>query len=299
MSAIEQASVQFSPANLAAINIALGFLMFAVSLYIEPADLAALRRQPRAVATGLFAQWIYMPLLAVLIVVVFEPHPGIALGLLLVAACPGGNVSNYLTMLARGNVVLGICLTTLSTLAAAIAIPLIFSATASIVPGREQLPALTVNPVEMIGSVLLLIALPLALGGWLKWQRPDWALRIRKPIRTLAGLMLLVLILGGLVSHLSLARVVVGELFIWVFLLNALSTAGGYGLAWLTRLDEPDRRAIALESGIQNSGLGLVLIFNFFDGYAPMALVAAWWGLWHIIAGSVIAGVWSRLPPRS
>ena len=108
MSALDQASIHFSADSLRVLNLALAFLMFAVSLFIEREPLTRLRRQPRSLLGGLASQWLYMPLMTLALVLLLEPPPGLALGMLLVSACPGGNVSNYLSMLARANVVLGI-----------------------------------------------------------------------------------------------------------------------------------------------------------------------------------------------
>lgn len=295
MSALDQASIQFSADSLKVLNAALAFLMFAVSLFIEREQVASLGRNPRALAVGLVAQWLLMPLMTAALVLVFKPHPGVALGLLLVAACPGGNVSNFLSMLARANVVLGISLVTISTLAAAIATPGLFAITARLV--GSAVPNVQVDLNAMLQMVLGIVALPLALGALFKWRYPALALRIRKPIRLTAGLVLLAFVVVGFANNLHLFTQYIGDLFGWVFLLNALALGGGYTLGWLFGLQEADRRAIAIETGIHNSGLGLVLIFNFFDGSGPMALIAAWWGVWHIIAGGALATFWSRIPP--
>lgn len=297
MNALDQASIHFSADSLRLLNLALAFLMFAVSLFIEREQLAQLRRQPRGLAVGLAAQWLYMPLMTVALILLLQPPPGLALGMLLVSACPGGNVSNYLSMLARANVVLGISLVTISTIAAAVATPGLFALTAGAVGAAGSLPALKVDLVGMLWTVLVIVALPLALGSLFKHHAPHLALRIRQPLRIAAGL-LLAFIVVGFAGNYRLFLVHIDALFGWVFLLNALAIVGGYGLGWLFRLSEADRRALAIETGIHNSGLGLVLIFNFFDGSGPMALIAAWWGVWHIVAGGVVAAVWSRFPPR-
>lgn len=299
MTALDQVSIHFSADSLRVLNFALAFLMFAVSLFIEGEQVAALRRNPRGLAVGLLSQWVYMPAMTVLLILLLKPHPGLALGMLLVAACPGGNVSNYLSMLARANVVLGISLVVISTVAAAIATPLLFSVTAQSVLQAIELPALEVDIGGMLLSVLGMVFLPLLLGALFKRFFPALALRIRKPLRIAAGLVLLAFIAGGFVTHYAVFLQHIGSLFGWVFLLNVLAIAGGYTLGALFRLPEADRRALAIETGIHNSGLGLVLIFNFFDGSGPMALIAAWWGVWHIIAGAVVAGVWSRFPPAA
>jgi len=296
MTSLEQASIHFSPDSLRVLNVALAFLMFAVSLFIEREQVDNLRRHPRSLAVGLLSQWVYMPLMTVALILVLKPSPGLALGMLLVSACPGGNVSNYLSMLARANVVLGISLVTISTLAAAVATPGLFALTSQWVLAAGAVPTINVDLLGMLLTVLGIVALPLLLGGLFRYHAPALALRVRKPLRVAAGALLLVFIAGGFASNFRLFLDCIDQLFGWVFLLNALAIGGGYGLGWLFRLPEADRRALAIETGIHNSGLGLVLIFNFFDGSGPMALIAAWWGVWHIIAGGLVAAWWSRRP---
>lgn len=298
MTSLDQVSIHFSPDSLRVLNVALAFLMFAVSLFIEREQVQSLRRHPRSLAVGLFSQWVYMPLMTVALVLLLKPPPGLALGMLLVAVCPGGNVSNYLSMLARANVVLGISLVTISTLAAALATPGLFTLTANWALAAGALPAIQVDLAGMLLTVLGIVALPLLLGALFKHYAPALALRIRKPLRLAAGALLLAFIVGGFASNFRLFLECIDQLFGWVFVLNAFAIGGGYALGWLFRLPEADRRALAIETGIHNSGLGLVLIFNFFDGSGPMALIAAWWGVWHIVAGAIVAGVWSRFPPR-
>jgi BASS family bile acid:Na+ symporter len=295
---LEEVSLHFSPESLRVLNFAVAFLMFAVSLYIENEQVAALRRNPRGLAVGLMSQWLYMPLMAVALILLLKPHPGLALGMLLVAACPGGNVSSYLSMLARANVVLGISLVVISTVAAALATPLLFSFAAKLVASAQALPQLELDLPGMLLQVILIVFLPLAAGSVFKRRFPALALRVRLPLRIAAGLVMLGFIVGAFAAHFDVFLQQIGRIFWWVFLLNALAIAGGYALGFVFRLPEADRRALAIETGIHNSGLGLVLVFNFFDGSGPMALIAAWWGVWHIVAGAIVAGVWSRFPPR-
>jgi len=294
MNPLDQAALTFSPESLMVLNAALAFLMFAVSLYIEPRDFAALRQRPRGLAAGLAMQWLLLPLLSVALIWILRPHPGIALGMLLVAACPGGNASNYLNLLARANVALSISLTTISTVAAAFMTPFLFFVSARIATGNAALPAFDVDLGPMVLSVLGIVAVPLALGQVLKHRAPRLTAAIRKPVRTAAGLVLLGFILGAFANNVSAFRDYAGQVSGLIVLHNALALGSAYLLATLFRLPEPDRRAVTIESGIHNSGLGLFLIFNFFDGNGPMALIAAGWGVWHLVTGGGLALWWSR-----
>lgn len=299
MDGLDQLHLNFSEGSLKALNTALAFLMFSVSLFIEQKQLDDLRRHPRALAVGLVSQWVFMPGVTILLIWLLSPPPALALGMLLVAACPGGNVSNYFSMAAHANVVLAISLVTISTLAAAVVTPSLFAFTVQLALPAQALPGLHVDWTGMLLSVLAVVGAPLIAGRlFLRWA-PVAAQRVRRPLRIAAGLLLLGIIGSGVAGNLGIFRVALGHVFTWVLLLNTLAITGGYALGAIFRLPEADRRALAIETGIHNSGLGLVLIFNFFNGSGPMALLAAWWGVWHMVSGGIVAAVWSRFPPRA
>lgn len=294
---IDPAALNFSPESLTVLNFTLGFLLFAVSLYVERSDFASLRQRPRALAAGLTMQWLLLPLLSVLLILAIKPQPGFALGMLLVAACPGGNASNYLNLLAKANVALSISLTTISTMAAAFMTPFLFFASAHLLDGGQSLPKMQIDFAEMVLQVFLLVAIPLALGQGLKHYAPAFAARIRKPVRQLAGLVLLAFIAGAFLKNRHAFDAHVSDVAWLIVLHNTLALMLGYLGAAAFRLPEADRRAITLESGVHNSGLGLVLILNFFGGSGPMALIAAGWGVWHLVSGGALALFWARNPP--
>lgn len=294
---VEQATLNFGSESVWALNFTLGFLLFAVSLFIEGKDFYSLKERPRALVAGLTMQWLMLPLLSLALIWIIQPHPGLALGMLLVCACPGGNASNFLNLLARANVALSIGLTSISTLASAFMTPFLFFASARFVEGAQDLPALNINFGEMVLQVFLLVAIPLALGQALKHFAPDFTLKIRKSMRTLAGLVLLGLIMGAFLNNLDAFKQHISTV-IWIIVLhNTLCLLVAYAVASAFRLPEADRRAITIESGVHNSGLGLVLIFTFFGGSGPMALIAAGWSVWHLISGGALALWWSKRPP--
>lgn len=293
---LDQATMHFSPESLWVLNAALGFMLFAVSLFIERKDFDSLRERPRSLAAGLAMQWLFLPLLSVGLIWLIRPHPGLALGMLLVAACPGGNASNYLNLLARANVALSLTLTTISTVAAAFMTPLLFFLGAKLSAGGMELPALSLDLWDMVRSVLLLIGVPLTLGQLLKHYAPHLTARIRRPIRVAAGLTLVAFILAAFFNNLAAFRDYVSQVIWLIVLHNALALGAGYLVATVFGAPEADRRAITIESGVHNSGLGLVLIFNFFGGSGPMALIAAGWGVWHLVSAGALALWWARRP---
>ncbi len=294
---IDEAHVQFSAAGLQVLNVALAFVMFAVALGIETEELERLKRTPRALGAGLVSQWVALPILTLGLIFLFRPHPGIALGMLLVAACPGGNMSNYFCQLARANTALSVGLTTIATVGAAFMTPLIFAGAAKFLPDASDQVGVAVDWFDMLKTTLILIALPVAAGAALRHFQKKFANKIQKPAQILAGIVLMAFIVIALIVNREAFGTYVGHVALLVAVHNGLALLTGYGIAWAARLEEPERRTIALETGIQNSGLGLVLIFSFFDGNGPMAVVAAWWGVWHLISGGTLSAIWSRRVP--
>jgi bile acid:Na+ symporter, BASS family len=247
---------------------------------------------------GLLAHHLVFPACTFLLVLLLQPRPSIALGMILVSSCPAGNISNFLTHFARGNTALSVSISTLSTLAAIVMTPAnIAFWGAQYGPAQPILRQVAVNPLEMLVHVLLLLGLPLAAGLYVSRRCPGFTERARKPMKFLSLGFFLLFVVAALGANWTAFVRYVGTVVGVVFLHNACALATGYALAYFGRLPERDRRAVSIECGIQNSGLGLILIFNFFDGLGGMAVVAAWWGIWHIVAGLTLATWWSRHPP--
>lgn len=297
MTDIDLVRLNFNPGTLLLLNAVLGFVMFGVSLELKPEDFRAALRAPRALVIGLVAHHLVFPALTFALVLLIQPRPSIALGMILVSSCPAGNISNFLTQFARGNTALSVSISTLSTLAAIVMTPLnIAFWGAQYAPAQAILRQVAINPLEMLLHVLLLLGLPLAAGLLVSRLWPGFTQRARRPMKIFSLGFFLLFVLAALGANWKYFVAYVGIVVGVVFVHNALALATGYGMAWATRLPEADRRAVSIECGIQNSGLGLILIFNFFDGLGGMAVVAAWWGIWHIVAGLSLATWWSRRP---
>jgi BASS family bile acid:Na+ symporter len=150
----------------------------------------------------------------------------------------------------------------------------------------------------MLLAVFLLLGLPMAAGMWVGWRYPRFVARVHKPVKTFSLLVFGLFVVGALAANWRYFVDYVGFVVFAVFLHNALALSTGYFTAGLAGLPERDRRAVSIEVGIQNSALGLILIFNFFDGLGGMAIVTAWWGVWHIVSGLTLATWWSRRAPQ-
>ena len=299
MADIDLVRLNFDPGTLLLLNVVLGLVMFGVSLELKASDFKEALRTPRALAIGLAGHHLVFPAFTYLLVLALEPRPSIALGMILVSSCPAGNISNFLTHFARGNTALSVSISTLSTLSAIVMTPFNIAFWGGMyAPAQTILRQVAVNPVEMFVHVLLLLGLPLAAGLYVSRRWPRFTERARKPMKIFSLVFFLLFVLAALGANWQYFVLYVGMVVGVVFVHNASALTTGYLLAWLVRLPERDRRAVAIECGIQNSGLGLILIFNFFDGLGGMAVVTAWWGIWHIVAGLSIATFWSRrLPP--
>jgi BASS family bile acid:Na+ symporter len=297
MTDIDLVRLNFNPATLLALNVVLGFVMFGVSLELKAEDFRAALRTPRALVVGLLAHHVIFPALTFLLVLAIQPRPSIALGMILVSSCPAGNISNFLTHFARGNTALSVSISTLSTLAAIVMTPANMAFWGSLyAPAQPLLREIAVNPLEMFVHVLLLLGLPLALGLAVSRRWPRFTAAARKPMKVFSLLFFLLFVLAALAANWQYFVAYVGMVVGVVLVHNASALATGYALAYAAGLPERDRRAVSIECGIQNSGLGLILIFNFFGGLGGMAVVAAWWGIWHIVAGLTVATAWSRRP---
>jgi len=288
--AVDQIRLNFNPQGLFVLNVAIGLMMLGVALDLKLEDFKRIILSPKAPAIGLGAQFILLPAFTFLFILLIRPQPSIALGMILVAACPGGNLSNIITYLARGNCALSISMTAVSTAAAIVMTPLNLALWGSLNPATaEILRRVSLNPMDVFIMIFMILGIPLAVGLTLSRIFPTLADRIRRPFKLFSLLFFIAIVCSALAANWNIFLNVIGLVALFVFIHNALALNLGYWSGWLFGLDEVDSRAVCIEVGIQNSALGLVLVFNFFEGLGGMAILVAWWGIWHIIAGLITA----------
>lgn len=295
LTGIDAVQVHFQPEQLVLLNWLLGFLMFGVALDIRISDFRYLLEHPRTAVTGIVSQLILLPILSLVLIWLLRPAPSIALGMLLVGVCPGGNVSNFMSALARANAALSVLLTAFSTLLAILSTPFLFNTLSWYTPGTEKLRQyIYVDPVDMMSSIALLVVLPLSLGMLVRHFLPHLADKIQKPVRLLSLMIFLGFVVVAIIGNWDNIKTHVLKVFFAVGIHNVLALGMGYWVARANQCKEEDCRTISIETGIQNSGLALILIFNFFHGLGGLAMVAAWWGIWHLITGFGLAIYWSK-----
>ena len=294
---IDQLRIHFDNEALWTLNLALALVMFGIALEIRPSDFRQILQNPRSVLTGVCCQFLLLPALTFLLVWWWEPLPSFALGMILVAACPGGNVSNFMSHISGGNTALSIGLTAIATLLAVVMTPVNFQFWGGqYAPSAALLTEVHIDLWEMVRLVALLLGVPLiagmAMGSW----KPRLALKISRAFKLGSLLFFVFLIFVALYNNRDIFLEYIGWVFALVFCHNLFALLLGYSAGRVMSLPGRDVRSLTIETGIQNSGLGLLLIFTFFEGLGGMALIAAFWGIWHLVSGLTVAGIWGILP---
>ncbi|MGX9350842.1 bile acid:sodium symporter family protein [Shimia sp. W99] len=295
MTPVDDVVLNFSPGSLNVLNAILAVVMFSIAIDLTPADFKRLLKAPKPVITGLVSQFVVLPALTFLLVLALQPQPSIALGLILVAACPGGNISNFITHRAGGNAALSVSLTAFATVSAILLTPFNIAFWGSLyAPTREILRQTYIDPVAVAITVGLMLVLPLILGVTLNVKRPDLTQKMRTPLQWLSMGIFVAFVIIAIAANWAYFLQYAGLVAGLVILHNALALGAGNVVARIAGLSQFDRRSITIETGIQNSGLGLVLIFAFFHGLGGMAVVAAFWGIWHVLSGIGLAALMAR-----
>jgi BASS family bile acid:Na+ symporter len=294
---LDKVQMVLSTDTLWILNTALALIMFGVALNLKVTDFARLLKQPKSVLVGVSSQFIMLPLVTLGLVHILKPYPSIALGMFMVAACPGGVVSNFYSHLAKGNAALSISLTAIATPLAILMTPIILSVLGSSYPPTATLlQEIAISPIEIGKVVGLLLGIPIIAGMFVHYKWPGFAQKIRSPFKAASVIFLVVLIgfviYGNRTIFMEFAVLVIGLVLIHNF--AALTTGFSWGKIW--QLPAPDVRSLAIETGIQNCGLALLLILTFFPELGGMAVLAAIWGIWHLVSGMLVASIWSRFP---
>jgi len=287
--------VQFSSENLLILNVILAFMMFGVSLSLTGEDFRRVLKRPDAPIVGLLAQFVLLPAATCLTTWFFEVDPEMALGMILVASCPGGSFSNIMTWLARANVAVSVSMTAISSLVAMVMTPFNFALYGWLNPHtRSMLTEIQLDSMNILILVVLVLGLPLLVGMMTGKLFPRFAAKAEKPMRVITLLVLLLFVGVAFSNNMDVFLATADRIVILVVLQNMLALGMGAFAGMLTGLPRQDRRAITMEVGIQNSGLGLAILFTFFPQASGMILIAAFWGVWHLISGLLLAWWWSR-----
>ncbi len=302
------------------VNIILALVMFGVALGIKLDTFKDVFRYPKSIIVGCMMQWVALPLITLCVALAFNSviTPMVALGMILVASCPGGNISNFMSSYAQGNIELSVSMTAVTTAFAPLITPLNFwlygTLYCNIVSINNEIPTLVIPFGDMFEQIMLLLGLPIVAGMAFAHYFPNATKRLLKPSQILS-----IILFMGMVA-VSFTKVVtsLGDnahagldgtsifiaivcAFVVVIIHNITALSTGYGGGTLFRLPKADRRSMTIEVGIQNSGLGLILLFNdkifdpvIWDNNGGMVFITAIWGVWHIISGLITASIFRR-----
>ncbi|MBN4047077.1 bile acid:sodium symporter family protein [bacterium AH-315-P13] len=296
---LDSVQINFDSSGLWVLNIALAIVMFGVALSITIDDFKHILRQPKLVLVGVLLQFILLPLLTFLLIIVIKPQPSIALGMMMVAACPGGNISNFMTHLAKGNTALSVSLTAFATFLAMFMTPFNFQFYGNLYePTAQILQTVKLEPFELVKLVILILGIPLFLGMLLRSKYETLAIKMSKLLKPVSILVFLAIVIIAFSNNLDVFKNYIHYVLALGITHNILAILLGLLVAKLFKLSFRNQKTLAIETGIQNSGLGLLLIFTFFNGLGGMAILAAFWGIWHIISGLLLAFYWSHKTPK-
>ena len=285
-----------------ALTLILSLMMFAVALGLRTEHFRFFKDNPKIYFAGLIAQIIGLPALTLLICYIVNPPASVALGMILIACCPGGNTSNLLALFGRANTALSVSLTATSSLAAAFITPISIIFWSQLYPPTATLlTEINLDKWSFLQNTMMILAVPLLLGMLIARFVPTLSAKLQKPLSALAGIGLIVIIIGACLQYLPIFFQLGLAIFALVIAHNGLAFLMGFIAGELTKADTASRRALTFEVGIQNSGLGIVILLTQLGGLGGAGVVAGLWGTWHIIAGLILVAVfrWNDRDVRS
>ena len=306
-------TINFGTGGMFIVNIILAFVMFGVALGIKPQTFKDVFKNPKSVIIGVCSQWIALPAVTFLVAIALNQWitPMIALGMILVASCPGGNISNFMSSLSKGNIELSVSMTAITTAFAPIVTPFNFffwgSLYSHVISIQNDLPRLVIPFFPMLEQILLLLGVPIFLGLLFARYFPNATKKITKPAQILSILLFIAMAIVSFSQNFQLIVDNIIYVFFIVLLHNASALGTGFLGGTLGKVSIADRRSLTIETGIQNSGLGLILLFNpaifppeiWHGHYGGMLFITAWWGIWHIVSGLTVAFLFRRNPIKA
>lgn len=281
------------------LSLVLATMVFSVALELKVDDFRRVAQTPRAVVCGLIPQFILLPAGTWVATMLLDLPPNVEAAMILVAACPGGSLSNVITHFGRGNTALSVSVSAVASLIALVATPFNFSWMVASNPATAGwLLRLNIDPSDIWVSLLLLLAVPMAMGLLLSHRLPGLTACIQKPLANFSLVALLAFIVLGLIKERQLLTLGLLPMLLIVMLHNASGLFFGWITSVAMRISERDRRAVMIEGGMQNSGLALGIIAVQFNSDLGMVIIASLWGIWHIVSGLSLAFYWRHKDAR-
>lgn len=292
---MEVGAVYYNAGSQWVLNIVLASMILAVALDIHWRDFKAIAKMPKAIVAGLSAQFIALPAITTGLTLMLDLDAGIELGMILVSACPGGAISNFVTHLARGNTALSISMTAAASTLATVLLPFNFMFWSQVNPDTAALiQSINVSGSELVVTLFGILAIPLGLGLWIQQQWPSAAKVMHKVLKVTSTCALFAFIIIAIYQNSSAFLSNFELIFIVVLIHNGLAYLLGFLAGKYAQLSTRDIKATTIEVGMQNSSLAIAIVFSQFAGEPGMALISAFWGTWHIASGLIVAFLFSR-----
>jgi BASS family bile acid:Na+ symporter len=291
VSGLQEAVITVDPFVQRMLSISLGFTMLSVALGLRPSDFSFVQKNPKIILIGSTAQLLLLPLMTLALIFLVEPAPGIALGMLIIASCPGGNISNFLTRIGGGDAAYSVSLTMVSSLFVGALLPFaIIFWTNLYPPTANLLDEIEMDRVDFIVTTAIVLFVPLATGLGLVHFLPAFAEKLNKVFMPIAVGLLVLLVTIGIYTNIELIEEYLIDLYPLIIGYNLLAFLLGFIVGKLF-LTGKRARALTFEVGIQNTGLGLIIVLAQFGGVGSAALVVGGWSIWHMFAGFIIANL--------
>jgi len=291
ISNIDEIRFELSSSSEIALSLSLAVMMFAVALSLKLEHFRFFKENPKVYFTGVISQIIFLPALTVILCYLTNPHPSVALGMILISCCPGGNVSNLLSMFGKANTALSISLTATSSLAAAFITPLSIIFWCGLYsPTQNLLSEITFDKLNFLFNTFLILALPLLIGVSLLYLFPKFAKKIYNSVSLISAICLLLIIVFAFIEYFEVFLQIGISIIVLIIVHNTLAFLLGYISGLTINASKASARSLTFEIGIQNSGLGIVILLTQLDGIGGAGIVAGLWGIWHIIAGLILVG---------
>ena len=310
---LDSLNINLGAGEMFVVNCILAFVMFGVALGIKFQMFKDVFKNPKSVILGILLQWVMLPAITSLLAIVLNPiiTPMVAIGMILVASCPGGNISNFMSAFSKGNIELSVSMTALTTIAAPFVTPINFwfwgTLYCKFAAIKNDIPTLEIPFMDMLEQILLILGLPIIAGMLFAHYFPNGAKRLMKPTQWMSIILFIGMVavaLSQVLTALDQKWVVYAAILCALFVViihNATALSTGYFTGRLAKVSIEDRRSLTIETGIQNSGLGLALLFNpaIFDPTVwshngGMIIITALWGVWHIVSGLSMATLFRK-----
>lgn len=277
----------------------LAFTMLTVAVGLHPQDFRFVRAHPTSIIIGFCAQVIALPLVTLLLIKALSVSPGLALGMIIVAACPGGAMSNLITKIADADAAYSVALTMLSSIFSALLLPVAILFWISFhAPANSLIEQINVDRIGFILRTTFILVVPLSCGLTLSYFRPELSAKLHKKFMPVSVLILLALIIAGLVSNSDVLVSHGAQMAPLVVLHNSIAFITGGIIGYILLKDRRKSRALVFEVGIQNAGLGLIIVMAELGGVGEAALLVGTWGIWHLIGGFTLASLFRYFDNR-